>query len=98
VPPIHQDRTGRGLAISERTVPNLLARYAELLAVTLTDSRRLQGLLARQGRVVLALDGLRPDVGHEVLWVLRDCLSGEVLLARSLLSGPQQDLCALIGQ
>src|SRR5262244_2516223 len=98
VPAIHQHLTDRGLAISERTVTNLLDRYAELLAVTLTDSRRLQGLLARQGRVVLALDGLRPDVGHEVLWVLRDCLSGEVLLARSLLSGCQQDLAELIRQ
>jgi hypothetical protein len=42
--------------------------------------------------VVLALDGLQPDVGHEVLWVVRDCLSGEVLLARSLLSGRAVDL------
>ena len=24
------------------------------------------------GRVILAIDGLQPDVGHEVLWVLRD--------------------------
>jgi len=98
VPEIHQQLTGRGLAISERTVTNLLDRYDELLAVTLTDSRRLQGLLAQQGRVVLALDGLRPNVGHEVLWILRDCLSGEVLLAKSLLSGRQQDLAALIEQ
>jgi hypothetical protein len=30
--------------------------------------------------------------------VLRDCLSGEVLLARSLLSGRQRDLAELIGQ
>src|SRR5262249_6367179 len=47
-------------------------------------------------RVILALDGLQPDVGHEVLWVLRDCLSGEVLLARSLLSATQEDLAALL--
>jgi hypothetical protein len=46
----------------------------------------------------VALDGLQPDVGHEVLWVLRDCLSGEVLLAKSLLSARQQDLAELIGQ
>ena len=44
-------------------------------------------LVGDQDRIVLALDGLQPDVGHEVLWVLRDCLSGAVLLARSLLSG-----------
>src|SRR5205823_4057079 len=35
---------------------------------------------------------------HEVLWVLRDCLSGEVLLARSLLSATAQDLKALIDE
>ena len=98
VPEIHQHLLSRGLAIAERTVTNLLDRYDELLAVTLTDDRRLRRLLAAQGRVILAIDGLQPDVGHEVLWVLRDCLSGEVLLARSLLSGRQQDVAELIGQ
>jgi hypothetical protein len=46
--------------------------------------------------VILALDGLQPDVGHEVLWVRRDCLAGQVLLARSLLSSTQDDLARLI--
>src|SRR5215203_5987362 len=91
VPEIHKDLLGRGLTACERTVTNLLDRYDELLAVRLGDSKRLKGLLAGQGRVVLAIDGLQPDVGHEVLWVLRDCLSGEVLLARSLLSGTAAD-------
>jgi hypothetical protein len=95
IPEIHQALGRRGLAIAERTVTNLLDRYDELLAVTLTDDTRLQGLLAEQGQVILAIDGLQPDVGHEVLWVLRDCLSGEVLLAQSLLSGRQQDLAGL---
>ena len=39
---------------------------------------------------------MQPDVGHEVLWVLRDCISGEVLLARSLLSSRAEDLAELI--
>jgi Transposase, Mutator family len=30
-----------------------------------------------------------------VLWVIRECLSGEVLLARPLLSGTESDLAAL---
>ena len=82
----------------QRTVTNLLDRYDELLAVRLGDSRRLRELLGKQGRVILAIDGLQPDVGHEVLWLLRDCLSGEVLLARSLLSSAEGDLAALIEQ
>jgi Transposase, Mutator family len=96
VPEIHQRLRQRGLTISPRSVTNLLDRYDELLAVALTDDQRLKKLLAGQGRVLLALDGLQPDVGHEVLWVIRDCLSGEVLLARSLLSARQQDLAALL--
>ena len=44
-------------------------------------------------RLVLALDDLQPDVGHEVPWVVRDCLSGAVVLARSLLSATSADCC-----
>lgn len=98
VPEIHRLLLQRGLSLSQRSVTNLLDRYDELLAVALTDDRRLQKLLAGQGRVILAIDGLQPDVGHEVLWVIRDVLSGEVLLARSLLSSTQDDLARLIGE
>ena len=96
VPEIHRALRSGGLDICERSVTNLLDRYDELLAIRLSDSRRLQRLLAKQGRVGLAIDGLQPDVGHEVLWVIRECLSGEVLLARSLLSSTEDDLAGLI--
>jgi hypothetical protein len=75
----------RGVEISERTVGHLLNRYDEVLAVSLTDSRRLR---EQQGRVILAVDGLQPDVGHEVL---RECVSGEIMLARSMLSAATED-------
>ncbi len=96
VPEIHRDLSGRGVAISERTVTNLLDRYEELVALRLAHNASLQERLKEQGRVVLAIDGLQPDVGHEVLWVVRECLSGEVLLARSLLGGTEKDLMPLL--
>jgi len=96
VPEIRSHLVGRHVAVSERAVTNLLERYDELLAVVLADDRRLKQVLVNQGRVLLAIDGLQPDVGHEVLWVLRDCLSGEILLAKSLLSARQQDLGELL--
>ncbi len=86
VPEIHQELYKRGVVIAERTVTNLLARYEELVSLHLSDQTRLCERLTSQGQIILALDGLQPDVGHEVLWVLRDCLSGEILLARSLRS------------
>ena len=96
VPEIHAELTRRGVAACLRTVTNLLDRYDELRALAAAAPERLRPLLQAQGRVVLAVDGLQPDVGHEVLWVVRDCLSGEVLLARSLLSSTQEDLARLI--
>lgn len=96
VPEIHQALCERGVQIAERTVTHLLQRYEELVAVHLADQRRLRDRFKEQGQIVLAIDGLQPDVGHEVLWVLRDCLSGEVLLARSLLSACEADLANLI--
>src|SRR5439155_20075054 len=82
--------------IAERSVTNLLDRYDELLATRLTDTRRLRRVLKGQRGVILEMDGLQPEVGHEVLWVVRDCLSGEVLLARSLLSSTAADLAPLL--
>jgi len=96
VPEIHAELARRGVTACLRTVTNLLDRYDELLALSLSDAGRLRRITAAAGRVILAIDGLQPDVGHEVLWVLRDVLSGEVLLARSLLSSTQDDLARLL--
>jgi hypothetical protein len=93
---IHDWLRDHAVVISARSVSNLLDRYDELVALRLQDHQRLQTVLAEQERVILALDGLQPTVGHEVLWVLRDCISGEVLLARALLSSTGQDIAALI--
>jgi hypothetical protein len=96
VPEIHAELVRRGVAICVRSVGNLLDRYDELLALSCSDGGRLRAITAKAGRVILAIDGLQPDVGHEVLWVIRDVLSGEVLLAKSLLSSCQDDLARLL--
>jgi hypothetical protein len=96
VPEIHRELLGRGVAVSERTVTNLLERYEELVALRISERAGLRERLKQQRRVLLSIDGLQPDVGHEVLWVVRECLSGEVLLARSLLGGTEKDLVPLL--
>ncbi len=96
VPEIHQALRDRQVAIAERTVTHLLARYEELVALRLADHTRLKARLTAQKQVILAIDGLQPHKHDDVLWVLRDCLSGEVLLARSLESSRQGDLAELL--
>jgi hypothetical protein len=84
------------VAIAPRTVTYLLERYEELLALHLADQTRLKEVLTQQGHVILALDGLQPYKTQDVLWLLRDTLSGEVLLARSLDSARQEALADLL--
>lgn len=96
VPEIHQALQARGMRIAQRSVTYLMHRYEELVALRITDQERIKARLQKQASVILALDGLQPDVGHEVLWVVRECLSEEILLARPLLSSTQGDITAVL--
>jgi hypothetical protein len=98
IPEIHHRLVQRGVGIAQRTVTDQLERYEELVALHLADEERLQERLRQQEQVLLAIDGMQPDVGHEVLWVIRDCLSGEVRLSRTLLSSTRGDLAGLLGE
>ena len=93
---IHQELLRRGIQIAKRSVTHLIARYEELVTVHVRDRDRIHKILSEQGRVILAIDGLQPDAGHEVLWVIRDCLSQELLLACPLLSSAQEDIATLL--
>lgn len=66
IPEIHQRLESRGVTIAQRTVTDLLERYEELVALHLADEERLLERLKQQGQVILAIDGMQADVGHEV--------------------------------
>jgi len=95
---IHTYLREQGVVISERSVTNQVDRYDELVSLSLQANERVQQILKQQGHAVLAVDGLQPDMGHEVLWVVRECVSGEVLYARALLSSSQDDLANLLDE
>src|SRR5947208_2703 len=96
VPEMHQALLAHGISIAQRSVTSLMQRYEELVTLRVTDQERIKARLQKQGHVILAIDGLQPDVGHEVLWVVRDCLSEEILLARPRLRSTQGDLTMLL--
>jgi hypothetical protein len=64
VPEMHQALQARGITIALRSVTHLMHRYEELVALRVADQERIKTRLQKQGHVVLALDGLQPDVGH----------------------------------
>src|SRR5437764_5867633 len=93
---INKELNRRGVVMAQRTVTDQVYRYEELLALHLGDPERLREKLQGHKHVIVSLDGLQPDVGHEVLWVLRDCCSGEALVARSVLGATEDDLVPLL--
>jgi len=95
VPQIHQQLQQRGFALVS-AVSVTCWNADELVAISLSDIERINTITHKQ--VILAIDGLQPDMGHEVLWVIRECQSGELLLARTLLSARHQDLAELLKQ
>lgn len=84
------------MSIAQRNVTYLMHRYEELVYLHITDSERIKAQLQKQGQMILALDGLQPDGGHEVLWMVRECLSEDIVLARPLLSRTQGDITAVL--
>jgi hypothetical protein len=95
-PEIHHQLQHDGVVLAQRSVQNLLAHYDILLSLALETLPERGAKLVQQKRAILAIDGLQPDVGHEVLWVVREVLSGEVLCARSLLSSAKAELQSLL--
>lgn len=95
-PEIHQQLQAEGVGLALRTVPHLLEHYDTLVSLALETLPERSARLSVQGRAILAIDGLQPDVGHEVLWVIREVLSGEILLAKPRLSSANTELQPLL--
>jgi hypothetical protein len=86
------------LPIAERTVTYATETWQELAtAWVLRDPARVAALRA-QGGIVLAIDGLQPEKGHETVYVLRDTISRQNLLTRPLANSASGALVPLIAE
>ena len=84
------------LPIAERSVDYAMQTWQALAtASVLRDPRRIAALKA-QGGIILGIDGLQPEKGHETLYLLRDAISHTNLLTRSLTNSSAAHLEALI--
>ena len=97
VPEIHEElQAVYGLPISERNVDYLVQTWQELAtAWVLRDRGRIEAL-KRQGGIILAVDGLQPEKGHETLYLFRDTISQTNLLTRPLSNSSSDQLAETI--
>lgn len=70
------------LSISEQHIGNLVNKYLMLLGNK--PQKKFLQMLKDRGKVVLDIDGIKPEKGNKILYLIRDCRSGVVLLARTL--------------
>lgn len=97
VPEIHAVlRDEYGLPIAERTVDYATETWQELAtAWVMHDGERIDAL-REQGGIVLAIDGLQPEKGHDTVYVLRDTISRQNLLTRPLSNSASRYLVEVI--
>jgi hypothetical protein len=88
----------RGIVTSERYAQSLYERYQTLLAASLDEHVRqsLAETTAQNGGIILSMDGVQPEKGNEMLYVIREVFSGTILAAQNMKSGAAAELRTLI--
>ncbi len=90
---IHSNLLERGVQISSRRISDFFTVYELLLSTTHVDKLRVRREeIIEAGGVRLAIDGIQPQAGKEVLYIFRDAMSGERLAAVSLAHHDQKTL------
>lgn len=84
------------IKLSEDAIEDYLQRYQCMVAARQQDFALLKKEYARTRYVVLSIDGLQPEKGHETLYVVRELRRERVWFAEALLSSAASELRPLI--
>lgn len=89
---------GYAIELSEDAIEDYLQRYQCMLAARQQDFALLKKEYATTRQVVLSIDGLQPEKGHETLYVVRELGRQRVWFAKPLLSSAASEIRPLIVQ
>ncbi len=84
------------LLISEREVTRLVDDYNALAGATLQSADGLREALGGRTEVTISLDGLQPDQGKEMLWLVRDLATGLPLATLTHPSVSHEEIAGLL--
>jgi hypothetical protein len=91
---IHSELT-KSILISEREIQYLIEIYMLLVTGIKQNKSYLDEVISPEG-IILSIDGIQPEKGNEILYILRDVLSGEVLVSENLVSSHEESIKGLI--
>ena len=84
------------IRLSDDAIENYIALYQTMLAARQQDPARLAEVYRDIESLVLTIDGLQPEKGHETLYVVRELTSKRVWFAEPLLSSATEEVRRLI--
>src|SRR5437763_100928 len=87
-----------GIKLSEDAIDKSIRRYQAMLAARQQDPEALRRAYAATAEIILCIDGLQPEKGHETLYVVRELTRKRVWFAEPLLSATADEVRRLIAR
>ena len=84
------------IVLSEDAIEDYLQRYQCMLAARQQDPVLLKKEYQKTPHVMLSIDGLQPEKGHETIYVVRELCQQRVWFAEALLSSATNEIRPLI--
>lgn len=86
------------IRLSEDAISGYLQRYRCMVAARHQDAQLLAQAYQDIDQVVLTIDGLQPEKGHETLYVVRELRAKRVWFAEALLSSSTEEVQRLLAK
>jgi len=86
------------IEVSLDAIEDYVERYEVMLAARQQDPERMAQEYERYDSVILSIDGLQPEKGHETLYVVRELRAKRVWFAQSLISSATEEIRPLVVQ
>src|SRR4051812_49340774 len=85
-----------GIKLSDDAIEQYIRRYQVMLAARQQDPESLRRHYQGVAEIILCIDGLQPEKGHEALYVVRELTRKRVWFAEPLLSATADEVRRLI--
>lgn len=85
-----------GIKLSEDAIEQYIRRYQVMLAARRQDAESLRRHYESAAEIILSIDGLQPEKGHETLYVVRELTRKRVWFAEPLISATEDEVRRLI--
>jgi hypothetical protein len=86
------------IKLSDDAIAGYIQRYQAMLAARQQDPEALRQHYQAVEEIILSIDGLQPEKGHETLYVVRELTGKRVWFAEALLSATADEVRRLIAQ